>query len=82
MERKRKKKQGGGEKEGGGGEGEGQKNESGMKKNLCGRRGPPPSPAIRLYAGPRLQSPEKQICRTFRLKCQRAAGIDFLRSSE
>lgn len=36
----------------------------------------------RLYIGARLQSPEKQIFRTFRLKCQRSAGIDFLLSSE
>lgn len=60
----------------------GSENERGMKENLCGRRPPPLSPAIGFYVGARLQSPEKQICRTFRLKCQRTAGIDFPLSSE
>lgn len=60
----------------------GSENERGMKKNPLW---PPSSSAesgYRLYVGARLQSPEKQICGTFRLKCQRAAGIDFLLSSE
>lgn len=52
----------------------GRENES--EKFLCGHSSS--GHCCVLYVGDHLQNPEKQICRTFGLKCQRATGIDFL----